>query len=323
MHVTVFTKPGCHLCDDALHLIDGMTRRYDIQLTEVNILDDMAVYEEYRTLIPVVQVTDVRVGRLVAPIIEPELHSYFTMARQVIAGNRIGGGGSGGSGNSVLPPQRESVFDRIASYVGRHWLRLTCIVLAIFVGLPWLAPVFAAMGWWGLADPIYTAYTLSCHQLPERAGQVFGYQVAFCYRNTALYGGLLLFGIIYGLARDGKLRSFSWLTKPLPWWGFVLFLLPMAMDGFTHMFGLRENFDWTMDSSFGSFYIGSQPWSLNWWLRIITGLTAALGAVWFAFPRMQHAVDEAERLRDLYKQAAAISYQPTEPLPNIPNTGQA
>jgi uncharacterized membrane protein len=93
----------------------------------------------------------------------------------------------------------------------------------------------------------------------------------------------------------------SWLKKPLPWWGLILLEIPIAVDGITHTLGLRDNFDWMMDSSFGSFYIGSQPFSLNWWLRIITGLIAALGAVWFAFTRMQRATDESEALREMYR----------------------
>lgn len=46
-------------------------------------------------------------------------------------------------------------------YIARHWLGLVNIALGIFVGLPWLAPVFAALGWWGLANPIYSAYAVT------------------------------------------------------------------------------------------------------------------------------------------------------------------
>ena len=301
MRVTIYTKPGCHLCDEALHLIDKMTPRFGIELTEVNIIEDMAVYEEYKELIPVVKVTDARVGRLVAPISEAEMYAYFEMARGAMQGGS-------GAGRSVLPV-RETAFDRMAKWVGKHWLRLICIVMGIFVGIPWLAPVFASFGWWDAANPIYTAYALTCHQLPERAGNVFGYQVAFCYRNTALYGGVVLFGMFYGMARSGGAGPMRFLKRQLPWWGFVLLLVPIAVDGLTHMFGLREALDWTMDASFGSFYIGSQPLSLNWWLRIATGLLASLGAVWFAFPRMQRAVDDAEQIRQMYAQSRAMRSQ--------------
>lgn len=289
MQVTVYTKPDCHLCDEVLTLLDRLRPQYKIELTEVNILEDMALYEEYGTKIPVVVAGSGKLGRLVAPITEAELRAYLELERR--------------TSMPPLPQYTETRVDRTASYIGRHWLGLVCITLGIFTVLPWLAPIFAWLGWWDLANPIYTAYALTCHQLPERAGSVFDYQVAFCYRNTALYGGIFLFGILFGLARDRKAEWLRWLRKPLPWWGFVLFLVPMMADGLTHMFGLRAGImidAMPMDVEFGTFLVGSQIWSLNWWLRVLTGGLAAMGTVWFAFSRMERAVEEAEALRLMY-----------------------
>jgi uncharacterized membrane protein/glutaredoxin len=301
MQVTVYAKPGCHLCDDALDILDRLAAQYDLDIVQINILDDMAVYEEYKEKIPVVEVEDKRFGRLVAPITEQELRAYVEMASRSLIPPPP----------SLLPPGKESAMDRFAEYIANHWLRMVCIALAIFVGIPWLAPIFAALGWWGLADPIYTAYALTCHQLPERAGTVFGYQVAFCFRNTAIYAGVLGFGMLYGLARDRDIPMLRPLRKAIPWWFFALLLLPLLADGLTHMLGVRDTMDDVMMAKpeFGSFFVGSQVFSLNWWLRIITGSLAGLGAVWFAFPRMARAVEQSEALRLLYKQASASRYQ--------------
>ncbi len=135
---------------------------------------------------------------------------------------------------------------------------------------------------------------------------MFGYQVAFCWRNTAIYSGTLLFGLLYGLARDGDVSWLRWLTKPLRWWIFVLLLLPMALDGFSHMLGLRDmSTNVPMDIWYGALYgAGSQVFSLNWWLRIITGLLAALGVVWFAYPRLERVVLESENQRLVYGKSA-------------------
>src|SRR5205807_7229741 len=124
------------------------------------------------------------------------------------------------------------------------------------------------------------------------------------YRNTAIYGGTALFGVFYGLARDGRVGGLTWLKKPIPWWALVLLLLPVAVDGTTHMLGLRDNMMDNMNASFGVFDIGSQVLSLNWWLRILTGLTAALGVVWFAYPRMERTIHESENMRLVYRQSA-------------------
>lgn len=299
MLVTVYQKPGCHLCEDVLDILDRLIPEYRLEVRLVNILDDMSVYQALKEKIPVVEVGDGRFGRLVVPIDEAELRTYFDM----IKGTR--GPQLPLSGASVLP-QSEPAGDRVASYIGRHWLRFVCVALGVFVGLAWLAAVFAALGWWGLADPIYTAYALTCHQLPERAGTLFGYQVAFCFRNTALYAGILGFGVLYGLARDRKVPFLQRLRKPVPWWVFVLLLAPMFVDGVTHMLGVRDSMaDMGMEPSFGSFFVGSQAGSFNWWLRILTALMAALGGVWFAFPRMDGAVGQSEAMRVMYQQYAA------------------
>ncbi len=300
MRVTVYTKPGCLLCEEALDLLDRLTPEYNLQVKEVNILDDMALYDAYHEKIPVIQAWDGRFGRLVPPITEAELRLYLEIARRMPTSGR----------SAIVQAGREPLLDRVASYIGRHWLLLSSIALALFVGLAWATSIFAALGWWAVADPLYTAYALTCHQLPERSGSLFGYQVAFCYRNTAIYGGLLGFGILYGLARDHDIKWLRWLRKSLPWWAAVLFVAPMAVDGFSHMFGWRDFImDMNTDAQFGSFWVGSQLLSFNWWMRILTGALAAFGVVWFAYPRMGKVAEESEAMKLMYREALS-SYNP-------------
>jgi hypothetical protein len=56
--ILLYTRPGCHLCDDALDLLltidDEMGGRLAIE--EVNILEDPALYTCYRDVIPVVAI---------------------------------------------------------------------------------------------------------------------------------------------------------------------------------------------------------------------------------------------------------------------------
>jgi hypothetical protein len=60
-----------------------------------------------------------------------------------------------------------------------------------------------------------------------------------------------------------------------------------------------------MDPTFGAFFVGSQAFSFNWFLRITTGLLAALGIVWFAFPRIDRAMVESEALWQSYQASTA------------------
>ncbi len=63
--VTLFTRPGCHLCDEAKALLHELGALYPHRLEERNIDADPALRARYHLTIPVVQVGDVE---LEAPI---------------------------------------------------------------------------------------------------------------------------------------------------------------------------------------------------------------------------------------------------------------
>ncbi|WP_144752006.1 glutaredoxin family protein [Curtobacterium pusillum] len=55
--VTLLTKPGCHLCDDARPVVEHVVAEHPgATLQELSILDDDALREEYAEDIPVVLV---------------------------------------------------------------------------------------------------------------------------------------------------------------------------------------------------------------------------------------------------------------------------
>jgi glutaredoxin len=53
-HVIFYTKPGCHLCEDARREIENSGCRGRFTYEEVNILSDPALQRRYGTEIPVV-----------------------------------------------------------------------------------------------------------------------------------------------------------------------------------------------------------------------------------------------------------------------------
>jgi uncharacterized membrane protein len=170
----------------------------------------------------------------------------------------------------------------------RNFLGIITAILGVWVALPWLAPIFAKLGWWGPADAIYTTYIFFCHQLPERAGILFGYQVAWCWRNTALYTSIFLVGMLcLTLGQAG--RGPAILRRGISWQVLVLCSIPIALDGFSHMFGLRVDnawFDALTGSAFHGFTVGDQVGTLNWVLRIITGTLFGAAVALFGYPLM-------------------------------------
>lgn len=142
-----------------------------------------------------------------------------------------------------------------ALWATRHWLALANGFLLAFAALPALAPLLHAGGMAGPADAIVRAYSLVCHQMPSRSYLLAGWQMAYCERDTAIYATMALSGL-----------AWARLERRLPrlhWGLFLLLTLPMAIDGFTQLFGLRES---------------------TWQLRTLTGALFGLACVWFAFP---------------------------------------
>jgi glutaredoxin len=52
--VEIYSKPDCHLCDEAKAVLLEMQRRYGFQLREINIAADETLLTEYGTRIPLV-----------------------------------------------------------------------------------------------------------------------------------------------------------------------------------------------------------------------------------------------------------------------------
>jgi hypothetical protein len=54
--ITLYTRPGCHLCEDAAELLARLATRFPIEVAEVNILNDVDLFERYKHSIPVVAI---------------------------------------------------------------------------------------------------------------------------------------------------------------------------------------------------------------------------------------------------------------------------
>ncbi|HEX5504295.1 MAG TPA: DUF2085 domain-containing protein [Thermomicrobiales bacterium] len=148
--------------------------------------------------------------------------------------------------------------DRAVLAVARHWLLAVNLISGVFAVLPVLAPWLLARGVAFPANAIYFLYHFTCHQLPSRSFFIFGHQLAYCERDTAIYSGFFLLGLAYALVK-GRIRPLAWR------WLFLLWV-PMALDGFTQLFGWRES---------------------TWELRVVTGALFALSCVWFGFPYLE------------------------------------
>lgn len=170
--------------------------------------------------------------------------------------------------------------ERLAQWMIRHWLLFANGLVLIYGGVPWLSPLAYASGHPWLGWLLFAIYRPFCHQIPERSFFLYGYQVAFCHRETAMYTALFIGGLVFGLLRRH--------IQPIPLRGAGLLLLPMLLDGGMHM--VDDLFQLGLRAS------GDAPGSLNFWLRMITGLLFAIAILSAVYPRLERDLRKAGML---------------------------
>ena len=219
------------------------------------------------------------------------------------------------SRKQIIKPQS------ISKWLSNHWFMVFLFVYGIWVFAPFLAPFFMQIDWTGAGKAIYFVYSFFCHQLPERSlfffgeksmyslaeiqaawqnttnpmilrqftgNESMGWKVAWSDRMISFYTSVWFFALVWFPLRRR--------VKPLPWWGLLLLLLPITLDGATHTLsdlagigqGFRDTNEWlvvlTNNSFPASFYAGDALGSFNSLTRFNTGLLAGLGIVWLTFP---------------------------------------
>ena len=114
-----------------------------------------------------------------------------------------------------------------------------------------------------------------------------GYKVALCERDVAIYGALLLFGLIFALTgrRFRPLHLVLWI---------LLGIAPIALDGFSQ---LLSQFDWPALAA-ALPYRESTPF-----LRVLTGGLFGWMTAWYAYPYLEESMRET---REFFLKKTAI-----------------
>lgn len=182
----------------------------------------------------------------------------------------------------IDPRPINNPLNRLFQWSSHHWIVLFAFFMGIYVGLPFLAPVFMYFDMSKAARAIYFIYGFFCHQLPQRSIFLFGpkvmyslteiqaswqdttnpvvlrqfigtpelgWKVAWSDRMVSMYASTLIFGLVWAflhkLDRNWRLH----LPLQIPWWVLILLLFPMALDGTTHFLsdlaGIDQGFRYT------------------------------------------------------------------------------
>lgn len=57
--IVLYSKAGCHLCDEARDYLEDLAADFELDLAEIDIRSDDALFERYRYRIPVIVVDGV------------------------------------------------------------------------------------------------------------------------------------------------------------------------------------------------------------------------------------------------------------------------
>ena len=246
--------------------------------------------------------------------------------------------------------------DKMIYRLSKNWVSYFNLVIAIYVGLPILAPILMKTGAAGPAQVIYTIYRPMCHQMasrsfflfgeqiayprelagtdlkpletytadiPEFAGvasnnwvnfflaaqrfkgnEQLGYKMALCERDMAIYGFVLIGGLIFAVLR------LRYHIKPLP---FLLFILigmgPIGLDGFSQLFGYYSTpLDGSVPTGIRAAIQTIAPLRESTpFLRTFTGAVFGLMLAWLAYPHIDISMREtAKQLEEKLKRIGEL-----------------
>jgi uncharacterized membrane protein/glutaredoxin len=307
--VTLYTKADCSLCDKALQDLQALQDSHAHNLAIVDIEKDSDLKKKFSQRVPVLQIGPYT---LEAPFDRKQIQMTLAAAQDRQAHREKLG--------TKPHPRAEKVdfAERAGHWISKRYLFLLNLLLFLYVGLPFLAPVLMNAGLPQFARPIYGVYSAVCHQLAFRSWFLFGeqpvyprasaqlegyqsfeqatgieeegasslvdarsfvgneqvgYKVAFCQRDVAIYGGMLIFGMVFA-ATGRKIRPLHWIL-----W-ILIGMLPIALDGFSQLFSQIPPLDFIP-------YRESSPL-----LRTLTGFLFGFTTAWFGFPLLEESMTE-------------------------------
>jgi uncharacterized membrane protein len=152
----------------------------------------------------------------------------------------------------------------VGNFLIDHWAAMITWALGILVFAALSVPFLSYFGLDAISKQIFFALHMVCAQIPSHSFYIFGHQLGMCERNFSIYASMFIGSLIFVLSKKR--------IPGIPWWLWILMILPMAVDGTTQMFGLRES---------------------TWELRVLTGTLFGLANVWFALPLIQKTIRES------------------------------
>jgi uncharacterized membrane protein len=141
----------------------------------------------------------------------------------------------------------------------------------------------------GVEDNNWAEFFLAARKFV--GNEQLGFKMALCERDIAIYGFVLIGGLLYGLVRR------RWAIRPLP---LILFLIigmgPIGLDGFSQLFGYYATpLSGGAAAGFQAFLGSIFPLRESTpFLRSFTGALFGFMLVWLAYPHLDQSMGSTE-----------------------------
>ncbi len=320
--VTVYIEQGDPHCDQTLSDLADLQPQFPHQLVAVDIDRDPDIQSSYQGAVPVVSVG---AYKLRYPFTRQDLQVALGAAYDRM--DQLGKVGDERHAARIERGHTISGTDRFTYWLTNRYLWLVNVLLLLYVGLPFVAPVLAKVGADIPANVIYTIYKPFCHQLSFRSFFLFGEQ-AFYPRQLAGVGGVGTYESFFG---DSNLdlttaRAFTGIGEVGAGQGRIGYKVALcerdvAIYGSLFLFGAIfalsrrkiKALPWYWWVAIGIIPIGvdgvSQlPSLLNifpqWvlmrestpFLRVLTGALFGFATAWYLFPLIEESMLETRKL---------------------------
>ena len=318
--VTLYTRADCELCKQAEEDLKSLQEEIPHKLAILDIDTDPALRDAFAMEIPVVEAGPFR---LKAPFTRQELK--MTLGAAADRRQQLEKINDKTFQANISRTQMVNNADKISYWISKHYLAIFNAFLILYVGLPFLAPVFKKAGWNTPAEVIYKIYRPLCHQWAFRSFFLFGEQLYYPHA-AANVSGVLTFEQVSGISdqtdpsriqaryfegdallgykvalceRDVAIwgamalfgMTYALTGRKLPKLHWLIWVLvglgPIGLDGFSQLF---SQLPITFIQSILP-YRESTPF-----LRVITGFLFGLMTAWFMFPLIEESMADTRRL---------------------------
>nr|MBN1228327.1 glutaredoxin family protein [Anaerolineae bacterium] len=165
VNIFLYTRPGCNLCDEIKEHITEIGRSVALNLTEIDITADPALESQFHDRIPVVEIGD---KQFEAPL------DTETLTKAILKTSGLKRVKPLGEPSSIKTSKTNVAIDRVILWFARHWVVVISLIIGLYAGIPFLAPVAMHAGMTGLGTAIYKIYSPMCHQFAFRSWFLYG-----------------------------------------------------------------------------------------------------------------------------------------------------